>query len=220
MSVTRITLSVAGMNCASCVRHVEQAAREVPGVASCDVNLPLGRAAVSFDPAITNLDAIISSINETGYTATVFQTAAPKPKKSNSADKWFRRTVAGLILWFPVELTHWLMIAAGHGHMEPGMVWVSLITSTLSMAYVGSAFYRGAWSALRRRTSNMDTLIALGASVAYGYSLIALLGRIAKLWPDPAAYYFMESSGLLALISLGHWLEARAAAPPARPSNN
>src|SRR5262249_20532989 len=67
-----------------------------------------------------------------------------------------------------------------------------------------------AWKALLRRTTNMDTLIAMGASVAYVYSLVALLGYLAGAWQDLPALYFMESTGLLALISLGHWLEARA----------
>src|SRR5439155_143056 len=62
---------------------------------------------------------------------------------------------------------------------------------------------------LLRGTSNMDTLIAMGASVAYGYSLIALIGALAGRWNLPHLY-FTESTGLLALISLGHWLEARA----------
>ena len=80
------------------------------------------------------------------------------------------------------------------------------------MIYVGSSFYKSAWTALLHRTSNMDTLIALGASVAYLYSLIYFVGGLAHLWPRAMGdeLYFMESSALLALISLGHWLEARA----------
>jgi Cu+-exporting ATPase len=71
------------------------------------------------------------------------------------------------------------------------------------------AFYRSAFRALIRRTSNMDTLIAMGATVAYVYSLVALIGHLRFGWPL-ADLYFMESTGLLALISLGHWMEARA----------
>src|SRR5256885_5089396 len=89
------------------------------------------------------------------------------------------------------------------------MPWLALITSTIAITYVGSAFYKSAWSALRHRTSNMDTLIAMGASVAYLYSLIAFLGYLAHQWNLPTLY-FNESAGLLTLISLGHWLEARA----------
>jgi cation transport ATPase len=77
------------------------------------------------------------------------------------------------------------------------------------MAYVGWAFYRSAFKALIRRTSNMDTLIAMGATVAYVYSLGALIGHLVRGWPL-ADLYFTEATGLLALVSLGHWLEARA----------
>jgi Cu+-exporting ATPase len=90
------------------------------------------------------------------------------------------------------------------------IVWISLITATITMIYIGSAFYRSAFKAILHRTSNMDTLIALGASVAYGYSLVALAGFELGAWPMPMGLYFMEATGLLALISLGHYLEARA----------
>jgi Cu+-exporting ATPase len=209
MSVKAI-LTVRDMNCASCVSHVEKAARKVAGVLSCDVSLPTGRASVQFDPALTNPDAVAAAITESGYPAAPAEQEHADHPHDDAAGGWFRRTVAGLILWLPVESIHWIMeLSHAHGHME-AMVFASLITSTLAIIYVGRGFYRSAWSALRRGTSNMDTLIALGASVAYGYSLIALLGKLIGWWPAPAAYYFMESSGLLALISLGHWLEARA----------
>ena len=90
------------------------------------------------------------------------------------------------------------------------MVWLSLITSTIGLVYVGWAFYRSAFRAAMRRTTNMDTLIAMGATVAYVYSVGALLGHLLRGWPL-ADLYFMESTGLLAaLISLGHWMESRA----------
>jgi P-type Cu+ transporter len=204
------TISVAGMNCASCVNHVERAARGVGGVQSASVNLSTGRAIVTYDPARTTPAAVSAAITAVGYDATpaVQQT----DHAHENAAAWFRRAVIGVALWLPVELVHWLMaVFSGHHQMEmPWMIWLSLATSTIAIIYVGWGFYRGAWSALRRFTSNMDTLIALGATVAYGYSLIALLGHLAGAWGSPPAYYFMESSGLLALISLGHWLEARA----------
>jgi len=90
------------------------------------------------------------------------------------------------------------------------MAWLGLITGTLAVVYVGRAFYRGAWNGLKHGTSNMDTLIALGTTVAYGYSLVAFVGFLAGRWEKLPDLYFMEATGLLALISMGHWLEARA----------
>jgi len=117
-----------------------------------------------------------------------------------------------VLLWFPLELTHWILYAAGVHRFHAAMDWLALATSTIAIVYVGGAFYRSAFRALRRRTTNMDTLIAMGASVAYAYSLTYFAGGLLGRWTPPVLdqLYFMESTGLLALVSLGHWLEARA----------
>jgi Cu+-exporting ATPase len=211
------SIEVSGMTCASCVSHVEQAAARLPGVESCRVNLAVGKARVRFDPRQTDLTRIARAITDSGYEATPapapgLTPAAGEAGRNSSqhahAQAWFRRAAVGIILWLPVEATHWALHFAG---IHP--VWmdkVALITSTIALIYVGGGFYAGAFRAFRRRTTNMDTLIAIGATVAYGYSLVAWAGHAAGLWSAAPALYFMESTGLLALISLGHWLEARA----------
>jgi Cu+-exporting ATPase len=216
---SEIALGVAGMDCASCVAHVEKAAQKVPGVEACAVNLARGRAVVQFDPSKTDPSQIAGAITDAGYPATPEEASTPQATaeerrlhhQRQEARSWFRRAVAGVILWLPVELTHWIRQAtAAHEHGASWMVWLSLVTATISITFIGWAFYRSAFKALLRRTSNMDTLIAMGASVAYVYSLVALLGYLAGAWKTLPDLYFMESTGLLALISLGHWLEARA----------
>jgi Cu+-exporting ATPase len=217
---TQQAFSVEGMNCASCVAHVSKAASKLPGVRACDVNLARGRAVVQYDPARANPEQIATAITDAGYPS------KPEPDVSSGenveeqrlhyqmhhARSWLRRAIVGFILWFPVELTHWILRAA-HVHLHGAinwMDWLSLATSTIAIVYVGSSFYKSAWGALKRGTSNMDTLIAMGATVAYLYSLIAMAGTLAGAWHAVPNLYFMEASGLLALISLGHWLEARA----------
>ncbi|HWE93584.1 MAG TPA: heavy metal translocating P-type ATPase [Tepidisphaeraceae bacterium] len=224
-SLESATLEISGMNCASCVAHVEQAARKVAGVEACQVNLARGRAAVRFDPTRTDPQRIAQAITQSGYSATPEAAGAQaadaeerrSQRQAQEATAWFRRAAAGIILWLPLEAAHWILQAAGsHAHHLPAqstwMGWASLLTSTIAMLYVGGRFYASAWKALRNRTSNMDTLISLGATVAWGYSLIYFLGGLAGAWPPPRSHdlYFMEATGLLALISLGHWLEARA----------
>ncbi len=209
--------AVDGMNCASCVAHVTKAAKSVAGVESAEVNLVGGRADVRFDPAKTDLAAIAAAITESGYPANPRSddgAAAEEQRlhqQMHHEQHWLRRAIVGLILWLPVEAAHWVL-GAVYPQAHMGMIWVAFITSTVAMIYVGSSFYKSAWTALLLHTSNMDTLIALGASVAYLYSLIYFVGGQAHLWPRPMGdeLYFMESSALLALISLGHWLEARA----------
>jgi Cu+-exporting ATPase len=218
--------SVNGMDCASCVAHVERAMAGVPGVRSAQVSLARGRASVRFDPSQTTPETIAAAATDAGYPS-----APESPgiaagnveeerlqRQTREAQAWFRRAVVGAILWFPLEATHWLMAAFGAGHAHhvsahaTWMGWAALITSTVALVYLGGKFYRSAWGALRRGTSNMDTLISMGATVAYGYSLTYLLGGLLGAWTPPRLdqLYFMESAGLLALISLGHWLEARA----------
>ncbi|HYO10923.1 MAG TPA: heavy metal translocating P-type ATPase [Tepidisphaeraceae bacterium] len=222
-----LSFNVSGMNCASCVAHVEKAARGVPGVSDVRVNLARGRAVVKYDPARVRPSDVAVAITDSGYPAAPDASDGANPEEHRvaahaaHARSWFARMIVGLLLWLPVELTHWILTLSSRGdhaaHADASaapahlwMTWLALASSTVAITYVGSAFYRSAWRALVRRTSNMDTLIAMGASVAYGYSLVAFAGWLAGAWSQLPDLYFMESAGLLALISLGHWLEARA----------
>src|SRR5439155_10791449 len=178
-----------------------------------------GRAVVEFDSSKTNPTAVAAAITESGYPAHAHEIGGDEAnaemqrveEQSAHARSWFRRAMIGVALWLPVELLHWVLtLTHRHAPDHLWILWLALITSTISIAYVGYAFYRSAARALRRGTSNMDTLIAMGASVAYVYSLVAFFGYLAGAWHRLPDLYFMESAGLLALISLGHWLEARA----------
>ncbi|HYE20461.1 MAG TPA: heavy metal translocating P-type ATPase [Tepidisphaeraceae bacterium] len=217
-------LDVGGMDCASCVSHVTRAATGLPGVAAAQVNLARGRAVVTYDPAAVAPDQIAAAVSDAGYPASAqtirHETHAAQAEEDRlqrqraHAKQWLRRAIVGVVLWFPVELMHWTLPLFGIGRHHAGAVhwmdYLSFATATLAILLVGGAFYRSAWRALVRRTTNMDTLIAMGASVAYLYSLTALGGRLLGWWQVLPDLYFMESTGLLALISLGHYLEARA----------
>jgi Cu+-exporting ATPase len=223
--VEQVNFDIDGMNCASCVATVEKAAMKVGGVESCRVNLATGRAIVRFDAARTNPTLLADAISATGYSATpqsaghvhsgqVHSGHGHSDARRDGAQIWFWRAAVGIVLWLPLELTHWIRtLLSVHDpqacEINDWMTWAALLTSTAALVYVGRGFYASAYNALRHATSNMDTLIAMGASVAWGYSLVALLGHWLGIWP-PQTLYFMESTGLLALISLGHWLEARA----------
>ena len=213
-------LLVEGMTCASCVAHVEKAARQLSGVESASVNLARGRAVVTYDPHRVDPRQIAGAITDAGYPAAPEMTgieagnveAERVHQHAHHARQWLRRAVVGIALWLPVELAHWILyFTREHAHHGlTWMDWTALVTATVALVYVGRGFYASAWGALRRGTSNMDTLIAMGSTVAYGYSLVALVGYLAGWWRTLPNLYFMESTGLLALISLGHWLEARA----------
>jgi Cu+-exporting ATPase len=210
--------SVDGMNCASCVAHVEKSARGVAGVSQIQVNLARGRAVVDFDPALVSEAAIAAAITTHGYPTKPEPTAgsgnAAAAENSRLARQlaeeraWLRRALLCLALWVPTEGLHWGMYAAGsHATWH---VYLALVTATIAIGYAGGGFYRSAWRGLKSGTTNMDVLISMGFSVAYLYSLIAFGGHLLGFWPAPTHVYFAEASALVALISLGHYLEARA----------
>ncbi|HLL88907.1 MAG TPA: heavy metal translocating P-type ATPase, partial [Tepidisphaeraceae bacterium] len=217
-----IGLSVNGMNCASCVAHVEKSIAAVPGVKAVSVSLSRSRASVTYDPNAVDPTAIAAASTDAGYPA-----APESPgiadrnveeerlrRQVHETDAWFRRAVLGVCIWLPLELAHWLVPLVLPDHRLHGfhtwMPYATLAGATVALLLVGGAFYRSAIGALRRGTSNMDTLISMGATVAYAYSLVALVGARLGWWQPIAHLYFNEATGLLALISLGHWLEARA----------
>lgn len=211
-------MHVEGMDCASCVAHVEKAARAVGGVTACQVSLARSRAVVDFDSSLTSPEVIAAAIEQAGYPSTpesegssaAAAEAARLARHREEAAAWFRRAMVGIALWLPVELLHWFIQIVGWHTWHAPLEWVALGAGTIAIFYIGWGFYAGAIRGLRSGAANMDLLIAMGASVAYGYSLIAFIGYHRDWWAKPESLYFMESAGLLALISLGHWLESRA----------
>ena len=209
------TLLVSGMDCASCVAHVSKAAARRGGGFFCVGTGGGGRGGGRFDRGGFVVETIARSISDAGYPATPKVAGADKQHQTRQAEHaraWFRRAMVGVAMWLPVESTHWILAAFGHvhDHHVTWMTWVGLTIGTIAIVYIGAGFYAGAWRALRRGTTDMDVLIAMGATVAYLYSLAALIGHLAGWWQTLPDLYFMEAAGLLALISLGHWLEARA----------
>src|SRR4051794_26371350 len=115
------TIAVGGMDCASCVAHVEKAARKIDGVQACAVNLARGRAVVEFDPHRTDAGAIAAAITESGYPSHI-ETAGSNAEEARVAEhaahakSWLMRAVVGIALWLPVELLHWILAATSPMH--------------------------------------------------------------------------------------------------------
>lgn len=214
----RRELSIEGMHCSSCVGRVESALRRVEGVRRAEVSLQLGRAEVEGESLSD--EALVGAVRRAGYGASVEKGSVSAPARREemegrarrSARSWRRRVVVGASVWLPAELLHWFGHLVGlHSH-SPGDVlfWVVVAGVCLVQGYVGWAFYRSAWSAARSGGTNMDTLIAIGSTSAF---LLSWAGLILRFTGGPEIpLYFVESSGLLTLISLGHWLEARTTA--------
>ncbi len=190
------SLAVKGMTCSNCARHVTEAARSVSGIRTASVNLERGQATVQWEPG-TSPDPVllIAAIEAEGYEASV---AVAEPE-SGSPGKWRLNLWVGLLGTLPLMVGEWFF---GLG-TETWFQWTSLVLATAVQIIAGAGFYQGAWRQLKRGQSNMDTLVALGSTTAYGYSLWALLaGHHGHL-------YFMEAAAIITLISTGHWMEAR-----------
>src|SRR4051812_39312621 len=131
-----LTLNVGGMNCASCVAHVDKAIRSLPGVESSSVNLARGMASIRFNPAEVQPEQIAAAVTSAGYPSAPDSptgTAASAEEQRLTAQRaharaWFRRAMIGIVLWLPIELMHWILSLAGRGHAHGGatlwMAWL------------------------------------------------------------------------------------------------
>jgi Cu+-exporting ATPase len=194
-----LELAVSGMTCASCVARVEKALARVPGVESASVNLATETASVRADRDV--MGAVVAAVRKAGYEA-VPRSAAPSAADIAAVSRRDAiEVVVAALLTLPLILP---MLAAPFGvdAMLPG--WVQLLLATPVQFWIGARFYRAGWSALAHRSGNMDLLVALGTSAAYGLSLWLLLrGETAHL-------YFEAAAVVITLVRLGKWLEVRA----------
>lgn len=198
-------LSIEGMTCASCVARVEKALQKVPGVSAATVNLATEKASVHGGAA---LDALVAAVRAAGYEAA----AVPAPGTARLARDG--KAGAGLPAWWPVALSALLSLPLvapmlvqpfGLDWMLPG--WLQLILATPVQFWLGARFYRAGWKAVRAGSGNMDLLVAIGTSAAYGLSLYLLLAGSHHGTPH---LYFESSAVVITLVLLGKWLEARA----------
>ena len=189
-------LVVHGMTCSNCVRHVTEAIQHVPGVSHASVALDPGRAVVKWKPDTQpNVDAILHAVKQAGYEAA----AGNGEHHAHGLSDWQATLWVGLICTLPLMIGEWVFGLALHRWFQ----WLSFALATVVQIYCGARFYRGAWNQLKSGSSNMDTLVALGSTTAYGYSMWALFAH-----PN-THLYFMEAAAIITLISAGHWMEAR-----------
>ncbi len=213
VTTAECTLDIGGMTCASCVGRVERALHRLDGVAQAQVNLATEVATVSYDPAQVDPDGLIRAVTRAGYTATVQHEAVPDAPPDSTDDD---RELRGLKRRWQITL------AAGLGLMV--LMYVPFyidtmdllmpavfVVATVTMVWAGRDIYRSAWTAARHGSVTMNTLVALGTTVAYGYSaFVTLWPGLAESWGLPLHVYFETALVILALVLAGRWMEARA----------
>ena len=215
-TVDSVRLEIEGMHCSSCVGHVEDALKSVDGVDGAVVSLADATAQVS-GRAIDEV-SLVQAVKSAGYAASPLASERSLAEERGDLERrtavrairWRLRVIVGFVVWIPLAIVHWFGGAFGLP-MDTSLVhWCIAGVSTVAFLYVGSAFFTSAWQALLVRTANMDTLVSIGAISAYVFSLAELIRETVGV--HQGTLYFVEASGLLAFISLGHWIEARTTA--------
>jgi Cu+-exporting ATPase len=191
-------LAVTGMTCGNCARHVMEAIQGVPGVESANVSLDRHQAAVRWRAGTEpNVEAVIKAVEHEGFGAKAVATEACDHGEHKLAG-WQVNLWLGVPATLVLMLGEWVFGLAAVRWFQ----WLSLGLAGLVQIFAGARFYRGAWSQLKVGSSNMDTLVALGSTTAFVYSVWALFSRHA------GHVYFMEAAAIITLISVGHWTES------------
>jgi len=203
----RYDLAITGMTCAACAARIERGLAKVPGVSAAQVNLASEVATVHAAPGIATADHLLAAIRRAGYDGQLLapQAVPGQPRPDQAAD-WRDlrlRFAVGAVLTLPLL---WQMIFGMVSGAAMLPVFWQFSLATVVQFYAGWRFYRGAWHALRGGAPNMDVLVALGTSAAYGFSAVAvLIGLRTDLYFDSAAL-------ITTLILLGKVLEHAAKA--------
>ena len=198
----KTNIKITGMHCQSCVTILTRALNKEKGIKSANVNFSTEKAAVEFNPKLTNEREILKTIKKKGYSGQLV--LKNDIKKEELAKK---KELQGLK--FKVILSAIFAIPAfilGMFFMKnpiPFQNYIMWALATPIQFYIGSQFYVGSWAALKNKSANMDSLIALGTSAAYFFSVYVVLSGVGH-------QYFEASAVLITLVIFGKYLEAIA----------
>ncbi len=216
-----IQLPIDGMTCASCVNRIERFLRKTPGVAEATVNLATEVATIRYLPEMAGLDELAKAIEAAGYevrpqTKTSDGTAQSLIEEADAeaADRARNLRTLGLTAAFALAVAVVAMLVMylpAWPLMMEQTSWLLMGPATIVQFWAGRRFYRAAWRAAIHRSTNMDTLVVVGTSAAWGFSILVTfapeLFRSAGIEPRT---YFDSSTAIIGLILMGRWLEARA----------
>ena len=211
----RLDFRVTGMSCASCAANVERALSRVAGVLAANVNLATSRATVRFDPRRVDAGRIVRAVRDAGYDVP-HPAGGPERRGGEAlrADEEYR-TLKTSVIWggalalvvFLGSMRHWFP-------WMPGLLQNSYVLWALATPVqfgLGRRFYKGAWGALRHRSADMNTLVAVGTTAAYLFSAAATAvpGFLRSAAVEPQVY-FDTSAVIIVLVLFGRMLETRA----------
>lgn len=216
MAEVKQTYPIKGMHCASCVRVIERSLSKTPGVKEANVNLATEKVTVTYDDAQCGPAQIASAVSNVGYTTLIDQSKEDEDAEKKQKQKELKELKIKVL--FSLIAGSFIVWGSFPGLMEtaPAFLrnpWLQLILATPVQFWAGSAFYRATIPALKHRLANMDTLVALGTTVAYLYSaFVTFFPHIVMNLGLDAMPYFDVAVIVIGLILLGRYFEAKAKA--------
>ncbi|HCM38105.1 TPA: hypothetical protein DIS61_05630 [Patescibacteria group bacterium] len=212
------------MHCASCAKLIERKLKKTPGVNEASVNYGSEQATVDFDPKISSLDTLAKAVSDVGYQAIVsgreesspeqLKEAAKRQELSQLKQKVIVSSILSVLIIlgsFPEWFGRFFAFFSGYELLTNN--YILLLLTTPVQFWAGWGFYQATWSGLKNRAASMDTLIAIGTSAAYGFSVLTtLFGKTLSQLGFPLSLYFDTASVIITLILLGRYLEAKAKA--------
>jgi Cu+-exporting ATPase len=210
-ALAEVDLPVAGMTCNNCANTITRTLKRVDGVLDVNTSYASERTHVVYLPSMVELSDIKRAVRDAGYRIIEVEggeqeqiDAEQAARNAEIADKK-RKVIVGAVLSTIIMILS-MAEMVGLPLDFPGRLWIVAALTTVVQVYLGKDYYVSAWKALQNRTANMDTLVAMGSTVAYVYSLAILI-----LGLDPMHYhvYFESAAMILTLITVGKYLEAR-----------
>jgi Cu+-exporting ATPase len=219
--VEKATFPVQGMSCASCVKRVEDALGRLEGVVQATVNFATERATVQYIPGIVSMEDFRRAVQDAGYGVPELEAIQKedlvdreRAAREAAYQKLKRKFITGLLLVVPIMiLGHWRVLGLSllFDLSRPINFYLQLLLQTPVQFWVGWQFYSGAWKSAKHKTADMNTLIAVGTSAAYSYSVLAtFFPSLFSAQGLVAEVYFDTAGAIIVLILLGRLLEARA----------
>ena len=217
-----LQLAISGMHCVSCANIIERGLSKLPGIKSANINFTAEKGRVIFDANQTSTVDIIQNIKHSGYQAEVIDSTNPEAERMRKTKEikslwhsflWSLGLSIPLLYFMFFDFFSWLPGRA----IIPYIGVISLVLAVPVQFIIGAGFYKGMWSSLRMRTFNMDSLIAIGTSTAFFYSLWQYIsyaltnGSLIGLYDEKIPeLYFETAAFLITFVILGKWLENRA----------
>ncbi|HHP7245783.1 MAG TPA: heavy metal translocating P-type ATPase [Elainellaceae cyanobacterium] len=214
------TLNLQGMSCAACASTIERAIANVEGVDTCTVNFGMEQATVRYNAHRASLKQIQEAVADAGYSASL---ASDHPigdpddhRAARSAElrKLKRKVIVGSLLSAILVIGSIPSMTGLHVPFIPAWLhnsWIQLVLTAPVQFWCGQSFYQGAWKSLKHRTANMDTLVTLGTSAAFFYSVVVtLVPDFFRAQGFSTGVYYEAAAVVITLILLGRLLEHRA----------